>query len=512
MSMTDNLCKEPYLRIVKRQISVSVLRWVCCWILCKELYLRIVKGQISVSGLRWVCCWILLAIPATAFSWPATLNCAWQLPNLTCAVKPLVPVQIQHAELKVDSQTHRLMTHWQPFVDSSKKRAILWLVDISDPARAGTVKKQQQLLQSWLPQLTDARYQLGLAAFADNLRTLAPLNSEPAVLTQALKALSAQGYSTAFYQSLLNSLELLKWTQAERKSLWIFSDGMAEDTAYQHEDVVLAAREANVMIVGLGYPERKSQRPQLQRLQRLAEETGGYFVTAREGQLPVNSLKDILALVDGGGTLSLDLPDLYGLHQASLTVWDTSGEMFAKTFPIQGLSLPPIEIADPATKGKQERLSTQFTPVLSTGSPSPLTVPGPSIDWRWMTVGIVLLVLILLILLIVAIWRLSMRKKFSSHAILARLENLHSGQLMMITAPFCRIGRAPDNELYFKNDSVSAYHAELHHHRDGAFEIADIGSTNGVWINGRRVKKQGLRNGDVVELGEIRLRFWEVPQ
>lgn len=474
-----------------------------------KLFLQIsqtAKRHICVSGLPWICCWILFAIPATAFSWSAKLDCDWQAPTLQCAVKPSVPVQIQRAELTIDGQANPLVADWHPFADSGKKSAILWLVDVSDPARAETVKKQQQLLQSWLNQLTHAHYQLGLAAFADTLRTLAPLNSEPAVLTQAVDALSAQGYSTAFYQSLLNSLELLKWTKAERKSLWIFSDGMAEDTAYRHEDVVLAAQKANVMIVGLGYPERKSQRPQLQRLQRLAEETGGYFVAAKKGQLPQTSLTDILALVDGGGILSLKLTDLYGLHQATLTLWDTSGDVFAKTLTIEGPPLPPIKPVNLITENAQEIMSAKLTPTAF--AQPPVTAPAPWIDWRWIIVGGVLLAIIIAIVL----RQLFMRKAPAACAILARLENLHSGQLMTITVPFCRLGRAPDNDLCFQNDSVSAYHAELHQHRDSTFTIADIGSTNGVWVNNEQIKQQSLRNGDVVELGEIRLRFWEVPQ
>jgi hypothetical protein len=397
-----------------------------------------------------------------------------------------------------------LITDWQPFAKSDKESAILWLVDVSNPARAETVKKQQRLLQSWLASLTHRHYRLGLAAFAENLQTLAPLNSESAVLKEALERLSAQGHSTAFYQSLLNSLELLKWTKAERKSLWVFSDGMAEDTAYQHEDVVLAAQKADVMIVGLGYPERESQWPQLQRLQRLAEETGGYFVVAREGQLPATALTDILALVDGGGTLSLDLPDLYGIHQATLTLWDRAGDVFAKNLTIEGPPLPPIEPANLLTEVVEETPSTQFTARVTDPA---VKASAPWLSWRWITVGSVVLGMLVL----VWIWLL-VRKKPASYPILARLENLHSGQVLTVTIAFCRLGRAPDNDLCFKNDSVSAHHAELHQDTNGAFTIADIGSTNGVWINGKRVKNQGLRNGDVVELGEIRLRFWDLPQ
>jgi hypothetical protein len=252
--------------------------------------------------------------------------------------------------------------------------------------------------------------------------------------------------------------------------------------------------------VGLGYPERKSQRPQLQRLQRLAEETGGYFVAAREGQLPPDSLSSILALVDGGGVLSLDLPDLYGSHQVKLTLWDSAGDVFAKIFTIEGSPPPPIKPVRLVTE-VAETPSVQLTPTAFTEP----AVTAPLISWHWFLAAIVLVGTILWV------WLLA-RKKPVSQPILARFENLHSGQGLAVYGACCRLGRAADNELCFNNDSVSAHHAELYQHGDGAFTITDLSSTNGVWLNGKRVTTQSLRNGDVLELGEIRLRFWEVPQ
>ncbi|MEZ5583716.1 MAG: FHA domain-containing protein [Candidatus Competibacteraceae bacterium] len=38
-----------------------------------------------------------------------------------------------------------------------------------------------------------------------------------------------------------------------------------------------------------------------------------------------------------------------------------------------------------------------------------------------------------------------------------------------------------------------------------------FGFRNGVWVNGKQVSSQALRDGDLVELGEVRLRFREAP-
>lgn len=78
---------------------------------------------------------------------------------------------------------------------------------------------------------------------------------------------------------------------------------------------------------------------------------------------------------------------------------------------------------------------------------------------------------------------------------------------LWLRSPLCRLGRAPDNDIGFDNDSVSAHHAEVYHLPDGTFQLCDLDSTNGTWVNGKRVHSQILNNGDVVELGEVRLHF-----
>lgn len=78
---------------------------------------------------------------------------------------------------------------------------------------------------------------------------------------------------------------------------------------------------------------------------------------------------------------------------------------------------------------------------------------------------------------------------------------------LRLRSPLCRLGRTPDNDLCFDNNSVSGHHAEIYHLPDGSFQICDLGSTNGTRVNGQSIQIQILNHGDVVELGEVRLHF-----
>ena len=68
-----------------------------------------------------------------------------------------------------------------------------------------------------------------------------------------------------------------------------------------------------------------------------------------------------------------------------------------------------------------------------------------------------------------------------------------------------RIGRAPDNDLVLDDPLVSRYHAELRKRPAGGYEIADLGSQNGTFVNGRRIATQPLTDSDTVGIVETYL-------
>jgi hypothetical protein len=66
------------------------------------------------------------------------------------------------------------------------------------------------------------------------------------------------------------------------------------------------------------------------------------------------------------------------------------------------------------------------------------------------------------------------------------------------------IGRGAEADLQLTDTGVSRRHAELRPVDDG-LEVHDLGSTNGTWLNGRRVQSASLREGDRVTVGTTEL-------
>src|SRR6185295_20231651 len=72
------------------------------------------------------------------------------------------------------------------------------------------------------------------------------------------------------------------------------------------------------------------------------------------------------------------------------------------------------------------------------------------------------------------------------------------------------VGRVADNELALNDASVSKIHAALTMNPQGTLLVADTGSTNGTYINGRRIsygEARQIEDGDVVSFGDVEVRF-----
>jgi pSer/pThr/pTyr-binding forkhead associated (FHA) protein len=75
------------------------------------------------------------------------------------------------------------------------------------------------------------------------------------------------------------------------------------------------------------------------------------------------------------------------------------------------------------------------------------------------------------------------------------------------------VGRGTDNDLCITHSSVSKIHSSMMMNREGTLLLADAGSTNGTFINGRRIaygEARQIEEGDVVGFGEVEVRFRRV--
>jgi len=70
------------------------------------------------------------------------------------------------------------------------------------------------------------------------------------------------------------------------------------------------------------------------------------------------------------------------------------------------------------------------------------------------------------------------------------------------------IGRIPECDIQLLVENVSRKHASIMYNNE-EYQIQDLGSTNGIYVNGIKVERCILRDHDLIEIGGVKIFFCE---
>src|SRR5262245_30343882 len=90
--------------------------------------------------------------------------------------------------------------------------------------------------------------------------------------------------------------------------------------------------------------------------------------------------------------------------------------------------------------------------------------------------------------------------------VLEILDGDRAGEVVPVAGAALRIGRKPGNDLVLADEKTSGVHAEVVLEGD-RHVLRDLGSTNGTFLDGKRVTEIVLTPGDVVTFGRLRAKF-----
>lgn len=366
-----------------------------------------------------------------------------------------------------------------------------------------------------------APYQVGVATFsAGNIDIMAPMGSKKSIVDSAIEKVVFNGVSPELYLGTKRAIEWFSGTPADRKFIVLISDGISNDKVISQQDVVQAALKAKVHICTIGFPKSAEARDGVQRLDPLADETGGYPLRADGGdpKLPTDAESNLLKFVISGGRAEIQLSAPKGAVNIEGKVQTEFGKLY--TF---AQSVESSGVVESSSKQPNDQ-----TPAPVSSAPSFADKLREHLVLAILGGGALLVALLLLGLLIARSGKKSeafpppepfppafdppaesgdTQMPEPAATVFAWLVTLDADETRYpIAKAVVRIGRKADNDIVMKNNSVSNHHAEVIKRGD-KFIIADLEASNGVFIADKRVDKATLADGDIIELGEVRLRF-----
>lgn len=424
-----------------------------------------------------VCMSVLHAGEAQILTPDVDIDCSRSDTMLACSYRLLAsssPVSI------VATSANRTLTIGtsKSYPSADSVTAVLFLIDTSDPGRQDVIYRNALQIEQILAR-AGTHHRFGLAHFDHDLVVNAPVGGNVNEIISSAKELQAVGMTTELYRNTLRAIELIGRTHADRKVIYLMSDGQAEDKAYFHTDVVRAARKHGVIINSLGYPRSIPLSVALQTLRRLSEETGGIYIeTGMDFELPDTFVQAPFANIDRGGQFVIELGPLTtaALQPSVVNVrfeTATTNLDVPVPVPLQPTStLPPVSAQSPGPIAAAPTV-VEIVPNVSVGEMTRLD----KLLWYGIPATLVLLSVLTLVTLLL-LYRRQVTPAASvtpgpNRPVAYLVRQDEPGKRFPVTSATCRIGRSRNNDMIIDDNSVSRRHAEIRRTFDGEFMLYD---------------------------------------
>ena len=422
--------------------------------------------------------------------------------TVSCNLWATDAVTFKGVKASIKGRTDRLDVQFEP---RNQTLAVMFVIQMMDPSRRSVMTPMLDAVVR-IAEPRDSRHRYAAYTVANDLNLVADFGSSKGEFDKQVRAVRGAALPTQLYKGALEAIAKLAKEKTERKALVILGDGNSDDQSYEHEQVVKAAKEAGVIIHALGFASEAAEQPKFQNIRRLADDTGGFRREVRVGatQRYTIGAQFVAEALENGGTATISLREPPGPTTVTMTADFGGGRsesaQYAMTLPATPTALQPA------------------APVLLEPGAPPATWYEKLFAWARENKTVALISGIALGLGSVGLALFG----FSSYA--ARKDRLEAvaeqpvyGWLDMLDGNASRyplqttnvrIGRHRDNDICLLNDSISRRHAVLHFDAEKrTFVITDLGGGNGVVVNKIKQQSHDLNDGDLVELGEVRLRF-----
>jgi Mg-chelatase subunit ChlD len=387
------------------------------------------------------------------------------------------------------------------------------VIDTSGSVHGPELARAQQIAAGILQSLPKGS-EIAVFGFDDQSRLVLPRTSSGDDVRRAIQGLRSAGRYTALYDALYDASRYLRDAPGARKAIVLMTDGKDENSALNLEDGLRIAEQSGlpVFAVGVGRVEERV-------LRRIAKITGGSFFRA-EGVSGGEIASAILEVVpQAAATPAASAPEAPAAeaHPAAPVRASSPPAPVAPARPLArwwpwaavaavllatgaglatrrrraaseaGVEVPPA--GDDTLKPQPEARTTELPHLQPSTSASgeiespTLVMRAPEDEEAGHT-------------LVLRAW-----------SVLAVLEGPAAGQAFELSHDSgTSIGRGLNNDVVLDDPAVSSQHCRIRPEPEG-FVMHDLNSTNGTFVNDRRVTRHLLAEGDQIRIGESLLQY-----
>ncbi|MET0552789.1 MAG: FHA domain-containing protein [Vicinamibacteria bacterium] len=393
------------------------------------------------------------------------------------------------------------------------------VVDTSGSVGAPELDRARALVDDLLDGLPKGS-EIAIFRFDDQVRLVQPRTARRDEVKGALSRLASSGRHTALYDALYDATKYVREGPGGRGALVLITDGLDEDSALKLEDGLRVAEEARVPVFTIGVGKAQEQG-----LRRIAKLTGGEYAPiarARGAAIAGHIAARAAAAVPTAVAPAAEPPRPSPAPAVTATpaAPPTTTAAHAPEPPrriwpwlaLAALAVGGALLAVMASRrGREARCPTCRRPLdhpfATCRACFPEDEPFPSRRHADHTLQPELSATVLT--------KVGAAEESAEKTIVLRDRPMltvttgkEAGRVYDLRRDgSTSLGRARANDIVIDDVACSNEHCRVRP-EEGRFVLHDLQSTNGTFVNERRVSSQTLEAGDVVQVGETHLTFW----
>jgi VWFA-related protein len=343
--------------------------------------------------------------------------------------------------------------------------------------------------------------QVAVVDYAEAAETVSPFSEEKGDVAGKAGKITFNGKSYLLFDGLAQAISLYasaaapgKGGQAATllpaaKAVIVISDGRDNGSATDVEKIISDANKRRIPIHAVGHSELDQD--SLSQLEVIAHRTGGTYKAA---------------------------PSVDDINKALTVIKDYINKMYVVEWRTS---------LDHDGKGHKVEIAMENEGGASLKSSVMVKTPDYT-DWLRIAIiaGIILLVIVIAVVVYVMTrpkpaptrfcpvcrraqmpeWEICLFCLKAAKGRLTVQKGVAKGKTYPLVGKIVSLGSAPENNIRVMDGGVSGKHAGVAID-DNKFEIVDLGSKNGVLVNGKKTPRRFLRNGDVITLGMTEFKF-----
>lgn len=441
--------------------------------------------------------------------------CNEKLSLISCEIRSTEPFIIEKIIVKSNEKEIKGV-NFVKFSELKKPTILTFLLDLNTKLDPVLFARQKKLISTIVTSnIQNVNYEV--IGFTNSLSMIAPVGTSPPTIKLALGGLLQSGRITEILKSSSQFIDQAKDRQENRKIVVILSNGLSDEKAYSAQEISNKFKDSNYTVYSVIPSHAKADIQAAQILQRFSDDTNGKLLVNGDDRDSDSSNIAIGAVISNGGIVHFDKTG----QNFTINLNLAGGQ--SETFHYKSANDKNI-----ITQSNDNTSVSQNTISASEEKPLFEKYKQSFMDWynlndtnRIITYISGALILFILISIVVKLSRINNRRTSISaiepsmsmesdfvKPILAWFEVLDGKNSQeTINSQSTSIGRHKDNDIVLLNTSVHRHHAVLVQDPNGQFIITDLGGGNGTIVNGAKKENFVLQDGDIVELGEVRMRF-----